>query len=128
MTAEISAQYWAFAIFIISAIILCVLILTLSFLLGERKHIKVYSRDLPFESGINPVGNPKLHLSAKFYLIAIFFVLFDIEAFYLYAWSSVIREAGWLGFYEAIIFVSVLLSGLVYLVRIGALKWTPNHS
>ena len=57
-----------------------------------------------------------------------FFVIFDVEALYLYAWSTSIRESGWVGFVEAAIFILVLLAGLVYLVRIGALDWTPARS
>ncbi|VDZ60313.1 NAD(P)H-quinone oxidoreductase subunit 3 [Serratia odorifera] len=57
-----------------------------------------------------------------------FFVIFDVEALYLYAWSVAIRETGWIGFIEAAIFILVLLAGLVYLVRIGALDWTPSRS
>ncbi|EEQ09553.1 NADH dehydrogenase I chain A [Yersinia mollaretii ATCC 43969] len=57
-----------------------------------------------------------------------FFVIFDVEALYLYAWSISIRESGWVGFIEATIFILVLLAGLVYLVRIGALDWTPVRS
>ena len=57
-----------------------------------------------------------------------FFVIFDVEALYLFAWSTSILESGWVGFVEAAIFILVLLAGLVYLVRIGALDWTPARS
>lgn len=86
------------------------------------------SKNTPFESGIDSVGSARLRLSAKFYLVAMFFVIFDVEALYLYAWSTSIRESGWVGFVEAAIFILVLLAGLVYLVRIGALDWTPARS
>lgn len=82
-------------------------------------------KNVPFESGIDSVGSARLRLSAKFYLVAMFFVIFDVEALYLFAWSTSIRESGWVGFVEAAIFIFVLLAGLVYLVRIGALDWTP---
>jgi NADH-quinone oxidoreductase subunit A len=85
-------------------------------------------KNTPFESGIDSVGTARLRLSAKFYLVAMFFVIFDVEALYLYAWSVSIRESGWVGFVEAAIFILVLLAGLVYLVRIGALDWTPARS
>jgi NADH-quinone oxidoreductase subunit A len=74
------------------------------------------------------IGTARLRLSAKFYLVAMFFVIFDVEALYLFAWSTSIRESGWVGFVEAAIFILVLLAGLVYLVRIGALDWTPARS
>lgn len=90
--------------------------------LGGRARAR--SKNTPFESGIDSVGSARLRLSAKFYLVAMFFVIFDVEALYLYAWSTSIRESGWVGFVEAAIFILVLLAGLVYLVRIGALDWT----
>ncbi len=83
---------------------------------------------MPFESGIDSVGSARLRLSAKFYLVAMFFVIFDVEALYLFAWSTSSGESGWVGFVEAAIFIFVLLAGLVYLVRIGALDWTPARS
>ena len=58
---------------------------------------------MPFESGIDSVGSARLRLSAKFYLVAMFFVIFDVEALYLFAWSTSIRESGWVGFVEAAI-------------------------
>ena len=63
---------------------------------------------------------------AKFYLVAMFFVIFDVEALYLFAWSVSVRESGWVGFIEATIFITLLLVGLIYLWRIGALDWAPK--
>ncbi|NPU93009.1 MAG: NAD(P)H-quinone oxidoreductase subunit 3 [Gammaproteobacteria bacterium] len=80
----------------------------------------------PFESGVVSVGGARMRLSAKFYLIAMFFVIFDVEALYLYAWAVCVREAGWTGFIEVSIFVAVLLVGLVYIWRLGALEWAPE--
>lgn len=60
-------------------------------------------KNVPFESGIDSVGSARLRLSAKFYLVAMFFVIFDVEALYLFAWSTSIRESGWVGFVEAAI-------------------------
>lgn len=123
---EVIAHHWAFAIFLIIALGLCGFMLTGGRLLGGQAHGR--SKNVPFESGIDSVGSARLRLSAKFYLVAMFFVVFDVEALYLYAWSTSIRENGWLGFIEATIFILVLLAGLVYLVRIGALDWTPSGS
>jgi len=83
------------------------------------------SKNDPFESGIVPTGGARLRLSAKFYLVAMLFVIFDVEALFLFAWSVSIRESGWAGFVEASIFIAILLAGLVYLWRIGALDWAP---
>ncbi|MGP4123372.1 MAG: NADH-quinone oxidoreductase subunit A [Sodalis sp. (in: enterobacteria)] len=126
ITTEITAHYWAFAVFLLGALGLCALMLTGGYLLGGRARAR--SKNMPFESGINPVGTTRLRLSAKFYLVAMFFVIFDVEALYLYAWATAIHEAGWIGFIEATIFIFILLADLVYLVRIGALDWTPERS
>jgi len=77
----------------------------------------------PFESGISPVGDTCLHFSVKFYLVAMFFVIFDVEALYLYVWSVSITETGWVGFFESFIFILFLLLSLFYLIRIKALNW-----
>jgi NADH-quinone oxidoreductase subunit A len=79
----------------------------------------------PFESGVVSEGGARLRLSAKFYLVAMFFVLFDVEALFLYAWAVSVREVGWTGFWSAVIFIVELLLGLWYLLRIGALEWSP---
>jgi NADH-quinone oxidoreductase subunit A len=85
------------------------------------------SKNTPFESGIDSVGSARLRLSAKFYLVAMFFVIFDVEALYLYAWSTSIRRAV-SRLCGSPIFILVLLAGLVYLVRHRALDWTPARS
>ena len=68
----------------------------------------------------------RLRVSAKFYLVAMFFVIFDVEALFLYAYAISVKEVGWLGFIEVSFFVFVLLAGLFYLWRIGALDWAPE--
>ncbi|MCO7260579.1 MULTISPECIES: NADH-quinone oxidoreductase subunit A [Dickeya] len=125
-TTEVLAHHWAFALFVIIAVGLCGFMLLGGFLLGGRARAR--HKNIPYESGIASVGSARLRLSAKFYLVAMFFVIFDVEALYLYAWSVSVRESGWVGFVEATIFILVLLAGLVYLVRIGALDWTPVRS
>lgn len=124
-STEVIAHHWAFAIFLIVAIGLCCLMLVGGWFRRSRTR---EVENVPFESGIDSVGSARLRLSAKFYLVAMFFVIFDVEALYLFAWSTSIRESGWVGFVEAAIFIFVLLAGLVYLVRIGALDWTPARS
>lgn len=122
-TTEVIAHHWAFAVFIIVAIALCGLMLTGGWLLGGKAYGR--HKNTPFESGIDAVGDTHIRLSAKFYLVAMFFVIFDVEALYLYSWAVSIRESGWIGFVEATIFILVLLAGLIYLARTGALNWAP---
>jgi len=124
MFADISAQHWAFAIYVIGAITICLVMIGLAALLGGRAYGR--TKNKPFESGVDSVGSARLHFSAKFYLVAMFFVIFDVEALYLFAWSVSVRESGWVGFIEATIFIGLLLIGLIYLWRIGALDWSPR--
>ena len=76
--------------------------------------------------GVVPTGGARLRISAKFYLVAMFFVIFDLEAVFLYAWAVSLRESGWPGFVEAAIFIAVLLVGLLYVWRLGGLDWAPK--
>src|SRR3546814_7582696 len=97
--------------------------LGLSWVLGGRDWGR--AKDEPFESGVVGEGGARLRFSAKFYLVAMFFVIFDVEALFLYAWAVSVREAGWAGFIEAFIFIFILGASLVYLWKIGALDWGP---
>lgn len=124
MFADIAVQHWAFAIYVVAAICLCLIMIGLAALLGGRAYGR--AKNKPFESGIDSIGNARLRFSAKFYLVAMFFVIFDVEALYLFAWSVSVRESGWVGFIEATIFITLLLVGLIYLWRIGALDWAPK--
>ena len=124
MFADIAVQHWAFAVYVIGAICICLTMIGVAALLGGRAYGRAKNR--PFESGIDSVGNARLRFSAKFYLVAMFFVIFDVEALYLFAWSVSVRESGWVGFIEATIFIGLLLIGLIYLWRIGALEWSPR--
>jgi len=114
---------WSFAVFLLGVVGLIAFMLGVSSLLGSKAVGR--SKNDPFESGIVPTGGARLRLSAKFYLVAMLFVIFDVEALFLFAWSVSIRESGWAGFVEASIFIAILLAGLVYLWRIGALDWAP---
>lgn len=120
------AHNWAFAIFFVGAIALCSFMLVAGHFLGSRA--KARTKHVPYESGIDSVGSARLRMSAKFYLVAMFFVVVDVEAMFLFAWAVAVREVGWLGFIEAAIFILVLLAGLFYLIRVGALDWTPVRS
>jgi len=123
-SVEAVAHNWSFAIYICGIVFICAFMLAIPVLMGGRSQGRAKTE--PFESGIVSVGGARLRLSAKFYLVAMFFVIFDIEALFLYAWSVSVRESGWPGFIEALIFVLVLLIGLIYVWRVGALDWAPS--
>lgn len=126
MSTAIVAQYWAFGVYMLAGISICLVMIGLAALLGGKAFGR--AKNKPFESGVDSVGTARLRFSAKFYLVAMFFVIFDVEALYLFAWSVSVRESGWVGFVEAAIFIVLLLVGLVYLWRIGALDWAPVRS
>lgn len=123
-TAATFAHDWPFAIYLLGVAGLCGLMLIVSLIAGGRNWGR--AKNQPFESGVVSTGGAHVRFSAKFYLVAMFFVIFDVEALFLYAWAVSVRESGWAGFIEATIFVVVLLVGLIYVWRLGALDWAPD--
>ena len=122
-TVATLAHNWSFGVFLLGVAGLCAFMLGASYLLGGRDWGR--AKNDPFESGVVSQGGARLRLSAKFYLVAMFFVIFDVEALFLYAWAVSARENGWVGFIEVTIFIVVLLVGLIWLWRLGALDWAP---
>lgn len=120
------AEYWATGLFILAVILLCAFMLGASALLGGRSQGR--SKPLPFEGGIIGAGSARQRFSIQFYLVAMLFVIFDIEAVFLFAWAISVREVGWAGFCGAAVFIGILLAGLVYDWRSGALNWAPAGS
>lgn len=112
---------WPLAIYLVVVSMLVVAMLGLSFVLGQRHHDRATGS--PYESGILSQGSARVRLSAKFYLVAMFFVIFDLEAVFIFAWAVSVRETGWSGYAEAALFIAVLLATLAYLWRVGALDW-----
>ena len=77
----------------------------------------------PFESGVVSVGSSQVRMSAEFYLVAIFFVIFDLETVFIFAWAIAFFELGWHGYLAILVFIGVLVAALVYEWRVGALEW-----
>lgn len=97
-------------------------LLTVSRILGKKVRNRV--KDMPYESGIVPTGDARGRFSVKFYLVAMLFILFDIEAIFLYPWVVVYREYKMFAFVEMLVFVVLILSGFFYIYKKGALDWT----
>lgn len=115
MTIWPLAVYFGVVLFIVATMI------SVSYLLGQR-HVEPATRT-PFESGLVPAGTAHVRLSVKFYLVAMFFVVFDLESVFIFLWAVGGRELGWAGYDEVLIFVGVLAVTLAYLWRSGALDW-----
>jgi len=100
-------------------------LLSVSYLLGKRVRNKV--KDIPYESGIVPTGDARQRFSVKFYLVGMLFILFDIEAIFLYPWVVVFRELKMVAFVEMLVFVVLILSGFFYIWKKGALDWSGSN-
>ena len=123
---------WPLLGFASAVVVIVSVMLGLPAILGERHtqnpaRRNEFGTDEPYESGIRPTGTAQVRLPIQYYLVAMLFVIFDLESVFLYAWAVAVPETGWLGFVEATIFVTVLLAALAYLWRIGALDWSARY-
>jgi NADH-quinone oxidoreductase subunit A len=112
---------WPFLVYAAAVLLLVATMLGLSWLLGQRRANR--ATNMPFESGVLSVGTPQIHISVEFYLVAIFFVIFDLETVFIFAWAVAFFELGWEGFAAIGIFIAILAVALVYELRTGALDW-----
>ena len=118
-------NFWPLAVYLVAVVLVIAAAIALSSVLGQRHNERATGE--PFESGILPTGSGRLHFSAKFYLIAMFFVIFDLEAIFIFAWAVAAPELGWAGYIEILIFIAVLIAALIYLWRVGALDWGSHQ-
>ena len=116
--------YFAVVVQSVIAVVIAAALVAISFLLGKRVRNRV--KDSPYESGMAPTGSARERFSVKFYLVAIVFILFDIEAIFLYPWAVVYRELKMFGFFEMLVFVVLILVGFFYIWRKGALDWSQD--
>ena len=116
--------FWPLGVYFAVVLFLVAAMLLVSWVLGQRH--REPATGAPYESGILSTGSARVRLSAKFYLIAMFFVIFDLESVFLYLWAVSARDVGWSGFWEAFLFTALLLAALAYLWRLGALDWSPG--
>ena len=121
---EQHATIWPFITFAAIVFVLIGIMIGLSYVLGERHREK--TTDIPYESGIPPTGDARLRFSSSFYLIAMFFVIFDMDAAFIILWAVSFRELGLPGYLGILIFIAILMVLLVYELSIGALDFGPN--
>jgi NADH-quinone oxidoreductase subunit A len=123
---DTQAVYWPLGVYAGAVIVLIAGLLLISHVLGPR-HREGATGD-PFESGVVSVGYGRLRYPAHFFLVAVFFVIFDLEAVFVFAWAVAARAVGWPGYLEILVFVAILAAALFYLWRVGALEWGGRRS
>ncbi len=114
-------EYVAIALMVALATIIALIAIGLGTLFGPKKESE--AKSMPYESGMNPYGEGTRRMPIRFYLIAVLFILFDIEVVFFLPWAIVFRQLGVFGLIEMIIFIVILLVGYVYAWKKGALEW-----
>jgi len=116
----------------VAAGLACVMVL-LSHILGKHKWTR--AKNMPYECGINPTGDAQSRFSVKFYMVAMLFILFDVEAVFLYPWAVIFRQlpgithSRWFGFTEMLVYIGLVLVGFFYMWKKGVLDWNkPERS
>ncbi|HME35698.1 MAG TPA: NADH-quinone oxidoreductase subunit A [Candidatus Sulfotelmatobacter sp.] len=113
---------WPLLVYFVFVIVLVAAVLVVSYLLGQR-HSEPATGET-YEGGIVSEGSAHVRFSMRYYLVAMFFVVFDLEAVFLYAWAGAVREVGWAGYVAVVLFVATLVAALLYVWRVGALDWS----
>jgi NADH-quinone oxidoreductase subunit A len=118
---DVLINYFPILILLVISTVLAAVVILLSTFLGPRRPTQ---RKLqPYESGMTPLGPAQRRMPIKFYLVAVLFILFDIEVIFFYPWAVVFRQLGLFAFIEMLVFVGILLVGYVYAWKKGALEW-----
>ena len=115
------ARYLPLLIHFLVAFGLATVIVILSSLMGQHRPSRVKSQ--AYECGMTPIGNARERFSVKFYLVAILFILFDVEAVFLYPWAILLRELKMFGFWEMLVYIGIVLVGFFYVWKKGVLDW-----
>jgi NADH-quinone oxidoreductase subunit A len=116
------SSLWPLALYFVSILILVGGILVLSALLGERSSMDRATGE-PFESGVVHIGSAQIPITVEFYLVAIFFVIFDLETVFIFAWAVAFYELGVFGYLAISAFITILVVALIYEWKSGALEW-----
>ena len=119
---EHPSEYIGLLVTFIISVGIAGLVIFLNKILGPKGHSSE-SKSEPFECGLSPLSSPTGHFSIKFYLLAMFFILFDVEIVWLFPWAVILREVKWAGLFEMFAFLFVLVIGFLYAWKKGALEW-----
>ena len=116
-----STDLWPFFVYLGAVIVILGGMLVISYVLGQRHNERATGE--VYESGVLPTGTARIRFDVRFYLVAMIFVIFDLEAVFIFLWAVALHAAGWTGYVDIVIFIAVLVVALVYLIRVGALDW-----
>lgn len=115
------ARYLPLLIHVLVAGALAGAIVLLSYIFGYRKPTR--AKMSPYECGMVPVGDARERFSVKFYLVAMLFIIFDVEAVFLYPWAIILRDLKMFGFWEMMVYIGIVLVGFLYVWKKGVLDW-----
>lgn len=115
------ARYLPLLMQVLVAFALAAGMVVLSYFLGRHRYTK--AKFQPYESGMAPIGDARSRFSVKFYLVAMLFILFDVEAVFLYPWAVIFKELGMFGFLEMLVYIVIILVGYFYILKKGVLDW-----
>lgn len=121
---QLSPEFYGLLIYAVTAVVLIVILLLAAWWLGGKRHSTLKS--LPYESGVIPSGNARLAWPVPFYLVAIFFIVFDVESAFIFAWAAVWDHLGMAGLVQITVFIVILAAGLIWLWLKGGLDWGPS--
>ena len=122
MPQTYAETYWPVLLQALIAMAVAAGMIGISYILGHKVRNRV--KDMPYECGITPTGSARERFSVKFYLVGMLFILFDIEAIFLYPWAVVYRELKMFAFFEMLLFITLVLAGFFYIWKKGALDWS----
>jgi len=128
LAGEARSGYWdyvAIGLYSLMVFIILGMLMVLATWLGKRHPNP--EKDSPYESGVEPAGSARLKFPVQFYLVAIFFIIFDLEAVFIYSWAVAFDLLGWPGFYYITFFIVALAAGLVYVWKKRGLEWGPHR-
>jgi NADH-quinone oxidoreductase subunit A len=117
------SDLWPFFAYLGVSVVVLAGMLLISYVLGQRHTERATGE--PYESGILPTGTARIRFDVKFYLMAMIFVIFDVEAVFIIVWAVALHQVGWTGYIDILVFIGVLVAALAYLWRVGALDWGP---
>ncbi len=126
MPSNYFARYLPLLIHMLIAGGLATAMVVLSTIVGQHRFTR--AKMAPYECGILPTGDARQRFSVKFYLVAMLFILFDVEAVFLYPWAIILRELKMFGFWEMLVYVAVILVGFFYIWQKGALDWAMERT